>query len=328
MELYTKIRLPKPRFYISYEDRILMLGSCFAENIGAQLENERFNVDINPFGTLYNPSSVSEALRLLANPRVFSADNLFEHDGAFHSFSHHSRFSSTSVDECLQQINSRISQSSIFLKNATKLVITLGSSFVYRLKSDGKIVANCHKLPEVMFSRERLSVDDIVSDWEELLHHLWNNNEELKILFTVSPIRHWRDGAHENQLSKATLLLAVDELLRREPGRIDYFPAYEIMMDELRDYRFYADDMVHPSSLAIGYIWQRFSDCFLSEDCKKIVAEWSEIKKSLQHRPFRPNSEAHKQFMFQTLLKMERLIDKFPYFDITKEIEILKSKLK
>ena len=305
-----------------------MLGSCFAENIGARLESERFNVDINPFGTLYNPSSIAEALRMLANHKEFNLCDLFEHEGAFHSFSHHSRFSSTSANDCLEKINSRIYKSSTLLKSATILVITFGTSFVYRLKGDGRIVANCHKLPERMFERERLSTDEIVTDWMRLLDELWAVNGDLKIIFTVSPIRHWRDGAHENQLSKATLLLALDELQKHYPNRIGYFPAYEIMMDELRDYRFYADDMIHPSPLAIDYIWQKFSDCFLSKETKNLLTEWSEIKKALQHKPFRPQSEAYKQFMFQTLLKMARLNDKFPYFDIRNEIEILKSKLK
>ena len=235
MELYTRILLPKARFSFSYEDRVVMMGSCFAENIGRKLEENKFSVDINPFGTLYNPASVAEGLRMLLRPEYFTPGDLFQHEGIYHSFTHHSRFSAPSEEECLGHINSRLSESSDFLRKATRLVITLGTAFVYRLKSDGRIVSNCHKLPEKMFDRQRLSTQEIVEDWKPLLLALWEQNPALKILFTVSPIRHWKDGAHENQLSKATLLLATDALQKDYPDRIAYLPAYEILMDELRD---------------------------------------------------------------------------------------------
>ena len=328
MELYTRILLPKARFSFSYEDRVVMMGSCFAENIGRKLEENKFSVDINPFGTLYNPASVAEGLRMLLRPERFTSGDLFRHEGVYHSFTHHSRFSAPSEEECLDHINSRLSQSSDFLRKATRLVITLGTAFVYRLKSDGRIVSNCHKLPEKMFDRQRLSTQEIVEDWKPLLLALWEQNPALKILFTVSPIRHWKDGAHENQLSKATLLLATDALQKDYPGRIAYFPAYEILMDELRDYRFYADDMLHPSPLAIDYILQRFIENFLSTDTSAILKEWGDIQKAINHKPFKPDSEAYKRFILQTLLKMERISEKIPSFDIRKEIEIVKSKLK
>lgn len=206
------------------------------------------------------------------------------------------------------------------------MVITLGTAYVYRLKSTGKVVANCHKLPEKMFDRSMLSVAEIVSEWKGLLLSLWEQCPELKLLFTVSPIRHWKDGAHGNQLSKATLLLAVEALQTSYPERIAYFPAYEIMMDELRDYRFYANDMLHPSELAVDYIWQRFTENFLSDETKGFLKEWAEIQKAINHRPFQPKSEAYKRFLSQTLLKMERINEKFPFFDSTKEMEIIKSK--
>ncbi len=266
MELYTRILLPKARFSFSYEDRVVMMGSCFAENIGRKLEENKFSVDINPFGTLYNPASVAEGLRMLLRPERFTPGDLFQHEGIYHSFTHHSRFSAPSEEECLGHINSRLSESSDFLRKATRLVI--------------------------------------------------------------SPIRHWKDGAHENQLSKATLLLATDALQKDYPDRIAYFPAYEILMDELRDYRFYADDMLHPSPLAIDYIWQRFIENFLSTDTSAILKEWGDIQKAINHKPFQPDSEAYKRFILQTLLKMERISEKIPSFDIRKEIEIVKSKLK
>lgn len=327
MELYTYIHIPRAPFRFSCTERMLLLGSCFAENIGTRLAGNKFNVDINPFGTLYNPASIAAALRRLLHPERFTADDLLQHEGVYHSFSHHSRFSSTSETECLRNINDRLEASTNEFRKTTYLVVTLGTAYVYRLKSSGEVVANCHKLPEKMFDRSMLTVGEIIAEWKELLLSLWKQNPELKILFTVSPIRHWKDGAHGNQLSKATLLLAVDELQAAYPERIAYFPAYEIMMDELRDYRFYATDMLHPSELAIDYIWQRFTENFLSDETKGILKEWAEIQKAINHRPFQPESDAYKRFISQTLLKMERINEKFPSFDLTKEMEIIKSKL-
>lgn len=314
MQLQTKISLSKPVFSFSYPDRIILLGSCFAENIGERLQENKFNVDINPFGTLYNPASVASAIRALIRPEQYTREDLFENEGAYHSFAHHSRFSSLSDAEALDNMNSRLEKGADELRQANRLVITLGSAYVYRLKSNDRIVANCHKLPEKMFRREMLNVEDIVTEWKELLYSLWEHNSKIKILFTVSPIRHWKDGAHGNQLSKATLLLAVSRLQEIFPEQIDYFPAYEIMMDELRDYRFYANDMLHPSPLAIDYIWERFTENNLSDEARTILKEWKEIIKALNHKPFQPESDAYKRFINQTLLKKEQLQRKFPNF--------------
>lgn len=218
MKLYTSIQIPKPPFRFSWQEQILLLGSCFAENIGAKLADNRFNVDINPFGTLYNPASIAAALRMLLHPERFTADDLFNHEGIYHSFTHHSRFSSTSETECLDNINNRLFGSAEGIRKTKYMVITLGTAYVYRLKSTGKVVANCHKLPEKMFDRSMLSVAEIVSEWKELLLSLWEQCPELKLLFTVSPIRHWKDGAHGNQLSKATLLLAVKRFRQVTPN--------------------------------------------------------------------------------------------------------------
>ena len=212
------------------------------------------------------------------------------------------------------------------LRTADRIVLTFGTAWVYKLKSSGKVVSNCHRLPEKMFDRQLLTVGEIVAEWKSLLLSLWKQNPELKILFTVSPIRHWKDGAHGNQLSKATLLLAIDALQKEFPEHTAYFPAYEIMMDELREYRFYADDMLHPSTTAIEYIWERFTGSMLSPDSLSILKEWKDIQKAINHKPFQPESEAYKRFISQTLLKMERLNEKFPYFDMTNEVEMIKKK--
>ncbi|RHR53586.1 GSCFA domain-containing protein [Parabacteroides sp. AF17-28] len=326
MDLYTRISIPKAPFAFSYTEQTVLLGSCFAENIGKKLEENKFKTDLNPFGTLYNPSSIAEAIRMLLHPERFTGDDLFRHEGVYHSFSHHSRFSSPSETECLENINGRLFSSAEIIRKARRMIITLGTAWVYRLRSTGKIVSNCHKLPEKMFDRQMLSVDEITAEWKSILLSLWEQNPELKILFTVSPIRHWKDGAHGNQLSKATLLLAVEQLQKDFPEQTAYFPAYEIMMDELRDYRFYADDMLHPSLQAVEYIWERFTETMLSRETQAILKEWKDIQKAINHKPFQPESEAYKHFISQTLLKMERLNEKFPYFDMTNEIAVIKKK--
>lgn len=327
MEFSTRIPMPEATFTFSYTDPIVLLGSCFAENIGHKLKEARFPVDMNPFGILYNPASVATAIRRLLDPKPYTTKDLFCRDGLCHSFDHHSRFSSPSATECLQRINDRLESSATYFAKARRLVITFGTAFVYRLQNDGRIVSNCHKLPEKRFVRDRLPVEEIAAGWKALLRSVWLRNPDLHVLFTVSPVRHWKDGAHANQLSKATLLLAIEALQTEFPERTDYFPSYELMMDELRDYRFYADDMIHPSPLAVEYIWQRFIENRLAPEASLLLKEWEEIQKALNHKPFQPDSEAYKRFLLQTLLKMERIREKIPSFDLAKEIDTVKSKL-
>lgn len=327
MEFSTRITIPEAAFTFSYTDPVVLIGSCFAENIGNKLKEARFAVEMNPFGILYNPASVSRAIRRLIHPRPYNPEDLFNRDGLYHSFDHHSRFSSASQTECLLTINDRLESASGYLRKASRMIITFGTAYVYRLKADGRTVANCHKLPEKQFDRRRLSVEEITADWTALLSSVREYNPGLKVLFTVSPIRHWKDGAHANQLSKATLLLAIEALRTEFPEQTDYFPSYELLMDELRDYRFYADDMIHPSPRAVEYIWQRFTENRLSPSSRCLLKEWQEIQKALNHKPFQPDSEAYKQFLLQTLLKIERIREKIPSFDLAKEIDIIKSKL-
>ena len=327
MEFYSRITIPQPSFSFSYNEQTILLGSCFVENIGKKLEENKFPIDLNPFGILYNPSSIANAIRLLIEPTEFKEKDLFQKGGIYHSFFHHSRFSSSSESECLKKINEQLALSAQSIRTAKQIIITFGTAWVYQLKESGKIVSNCHKLPEKLFHRRILTTSEIVEEWQTLLQELWGLNPDIKILFTVSPIRHWKDGAHHNQLSKATLLLAIDELQQTYPEQIAYFPSYEIMMDELRDYRFYADDLFHPSAQAIEYIWERFYESMFSKDTFTILKEWKEIQKAIQHKPFHPQSEAYKRFISQTLLKIELFKKKFPFFDIAKEIEEIKKKI-
>lgn len=307
MDFRTQVKPIRAPFDFSHTTPIVLMGSCFAENIGEKLSDHFFPVDSNPFGTLYNPASVAEGLRLLLNGKQLQASDLFFHEGAFHSFTHHSRFSASTEAGCLQKINERLQSSAIALRKAERLVVTLGTAWVYKLKADGRIVGNCHKLPERMFERVRLTVDEIVADWRGLIEWLRQANPCLKILFTVSPVRYWKEGANGNQLSKATLLLAVDELCRLYPDDVAYFPAYEILLDELRDYRFYADDMLHPSSLAIDYIWESFAASFVTPHSRALLKDLAGIRKALNHKPFNPENEAYRAFLKQTIEKAEKL---------------------
>ena len=324
MNFFTHIALPKSLVDISYLDLNMLIGSCFAENIGNRFIEHKFQVDLNPFGVLYNPESIALSIRRLIENNLFDGEELFFHEGLYHSFSHHSRFSDTSKEACLQNINKRIALSADNLKKTNRLFITFGTAYCYRLVETGQAVANCHKLPANQFIRERLSISQIVERWEELLDGLFAANKKLKLIFSVSPVRYWQDGVHENQLSKSILLLAIEELKVRFPDEIVYFPAYELMLDELRDYRFYAEDLFHLSDMAIQFIWERLVDACMNEQTKQLMQEVTQIQKALKHKQFNYSNESHKQFISQTLLKMEQLSAKMPYLCFENEMDELK----
>ena len=256
MKLQTIVDIKPSEWQIGYEDRILMLGSCFADEMGEQMHRRGLHVTSNPFGTLYNPLSIAQAINL----QISESSNLpmINHDGLWHSMAHHGAFSRPNKEDAEQAVRGSIEAMQNALSEATVVIVTFGSAWVYEM--EGQIVANCHKMPESRFTRRRLSVDEIVEAWRPIV----DRYPDKRWLFTVSPIRHIRDGLHENQLSKATLLMAVEQLtsLGGRSGGVSYFPSYEIVLDELRDYRFYADDLVHPSALAVNYIWERFTEVF------------------------------------------------------------------
>jgi hypothetical protein len=298
----------------------MFFGSCFSENIGQKLLDMKFNVDLNPFGILYNPESIANSLKILLENRAFTADDLFHDQGLWNSYYHHSRFSDVNRETVLEKINKRIFLSREFLLKADFLMITFGTSWVYELKKTGQIVSNCHKIPAAEFKRSRLEVNEITGVFRDLLIELWKLNPNLKVIFTVSPIRHWKDGAVENQVSKATLLLAIDRLLNGFHGlNIGYFPSYELMMDELRDYRFYAEDMLHLSPVAIDYIFERFSKVLISNDSLKVASEVLKIRKAVLHRPVNPASAEYKRFLSFNLEEINKLTISFPYLNFAKE---------
>lgn len=319
---YTSVEMPAglPRF--SHRDRLLLMGSCFATNIGTRLLEAKFACDVNPYGVLYNPLSISAALREALAGKVYAEADLYEHGGLWHSPMHHGDFSAPTAAEALERINARLEAMRAELSRLDVLLLTWGTAWVYEEARTSRIVGNCHKLPERCFCRRRLPVEEMVDDYTELLADLWKVNPGLKVVFTVSPIRHVRDGLHANQLSKATLLLAAERLEDAFPDRVYYFPAYELVLDELRDYRFYADDLAHPSDLAVRYVWERFTQWCLDPGALRLMAAHEDIRKALAHRPLHPESEGYKRFLEQTLLKMERLVGKYPYFDLQNERDI------
>lgn len=328
MDFRTRVELPSDIPSVSYADKMMMLGSCFAENMGALFSEKKFCVDINPFGILYNPSSISEALWKLLNGESYCQDDLFFYQESWHSFMHHGSFSDHTAEEALEKMNKRFGEAQDVLPYLDWLMLTFGTSYVYVSKESGKVVSNCHKLPESHFERRRLSVEEIVETYTPLIQALRTLNPKLKMLLTVSPIRHLRDGLHANQLSKSVLLLAIERLQQAFPECVFYFPSYEILIDELRDYRFYADDMSHPSFLSISYLWECFSQTFFSEATMQTMAEVEAIRRDLSHKPFRPESEAYKNFLGQIVLKIKRLKEKYPYLDFQNELELCRIRLK
>lgn len=253
----TIVEIPLAASKITHQHCLLALGSCFAENIGKKLNDAFFQVDVNPFGVLYNPVSIRNSIQLLLENKLFTQEAIFENKGLWQSFSHSSQFSDTNKEKCLTNINKRFESAFDFFNKTDFLLITFGTAWVFEDRKSGNVVSNCHKLPANCFNRRRLTVDEIVADYSTLITELKIKLPNLRILFSVSPIRHWKDGAHENNISKSTLLLAV-EALQQNFYQVDYFPAYEIQIDELRDYRFCAVDMQHPSEVAVDYIWSRF----------------------------------------------------------------------
>ena len=328
MDFYTAVELPTDMPRLTHADRLMLLGSCFATNMGIKLTDAKFCCDVNPYGVLYNPLSISAALREIRAGKKYDSDHLFFFRECWHSPMHHGDFSSAEVEEALQCINERLQEAHNNLTKVDYLMLTFGTAWVYQSKDTGQIVANCHKQPEANFTRRKLSIEEIVLDYKTLLTDLFMQNPKLKILFTVSPIRHVRDGMHANALSKATLLLAIEQLQVAYPEQVFYFPAYELLMDELRDYRFYAEDMVHPSEVAVRYVWQRFVETCISADALQIMEESENIRKALLHKPFHPESDEYKRFLGQIVLKIDRLNGKYPYLDFKKEKEICRIRLK
>ena len=309
MKLYTTVHVTPSEKKIGYGDKILLLGSCFADNIGAKFEEHYFQTTINPFGTLYNPASIAKAvLDMGYGP---SGMGLVEHNGLWHSMMHHGSYSGVDKEEVIARCEESRIQMREALQQASVVIVTFGTAWVYEY--EGEVVANCHKLPANRFVRRRLTVNEIVDMWQPIIASVPDKHW----IFTVSPIRHVKDGLHENQVSKAILLQAVDRLTSIQSnslmGSKSYFPSYEIMLDELRDYRFYAEDMVHPSAVAVDYIWQRFVETYMTTDTQQEMRILHQLWRDRHHRFLHPDSPEAEQFAEHIKTRLQALQPRYPW---------------
>ena len=319
--LFRKEVFVKPSaFKLSHKDKILLLGSCFTANISSFLNNFGFGVSY-PFGTLYNPITIGNNLQRILRKNHFNETDVVENNDRFYSWNHSSNYSGDNKKEFVRSINEEMTSLNSSLKESSTIIITLGTSFVYKHINYG-LVGNCHKLPSRDFVKRMLSLEEMLHCWTDVLSSLENKN----IIFTVSPVRHWSDGAIDNTRSKSQLHLLISKL-EAEFDNTAYFPSYELMMDELRDYRFYKKDMLHPSHQAVEFIWDKFVNCYFNTSTKAVLAEVTAIRKSLSHKPFNPKSKNHQQFLKKCLQQIKTIQKKTPHYYWEKESSTIKDQL-
>ncbi|OOG76954.1 GSCFA domain-containing protein [Flavobacterium sp. A45] len=314
MNFATKINITQNPNPIDYNSKIVSLGSCFAENIGDKFQYFKFESIVNPFGIIFNPVSIEKIINRVVNDVLFTEDDVFFHNERWHCFEVHSDLSHSNATELLANLNKILVETKKQLQEATHVIITYGTSWVYRNIEKDTIVANCHKMPQKQFAKELLSVDTVKKSITNTIDLIQSLNSNCNFIFTVSPVRHLKDGFVENQRSKSHLITAFHNLLSENNNlQSEYFPSYEIMMDELRDYRFYAEDMLHPSQIAIDYIWERFKESTISETAYPTMDIVESIQKGLQHRPFNPHSESHKKFEANIQSKIATLVAQYSF---------------
>ncbi len=318
MEFQLPISIPVLPRPISYGDRILLTGSCFTEHIGNNLRDWKFDVLQNPNGILFDAASVAASLISYIQPKTYTEDDLVFFNELWHSWQHHSHFSNIDKEACLRGINESQARAHAFLKEAKWLIITLGSSFSYRLK-DGGGVANCHRAPGQTFTKHLMTIEEINTALDSCLHQLFYFNPGLQVIFTVSPVRHIRDGVVENNRSKARLIEAVHHLVNKF-DRLHYFPAYELVIDVLRDYRFYDIDMVHPNYPATQFVLEKFTQSCIDEPGRRLLEEVKKIVIARRHKPFQPATNAHQRFLADYRDKTAELSREYPFLDLKEEL--------
>ncbi len=314
------VEVGKSSIRLDYNTPSLWIGSCFTENIGSHLQELRFPAGVNPFGVLYNPESIRQSLMILAEEKEFTAGDLRFGNDLWYSFSHHTSFSDPDRDACLRNISESVEKASALLRKARFLFLTFGTARAYRLKETGQVVSNCHKLPHSMFDHELLSAGDITSSYTALISKLSEINPGINIILTLSPVRHWKDGPTENLVSKSVLMVSIAGLAERFDN-VSYFPAYEIVMDELRDYRFYEEDMIHINRAGVDYIRKRFMECFVDPAALPLVKEIKGILQGVGHRPFNPSTENHRRFLRSLLDRIGRFEKVVPAAGLSTERE-------
>ena len=310
---------------INHSHRLFLTGSCFTEQIGNKLSNCKFQLIDNPNGILFNPISISKSIQNYIDNKQYTPDDLFLNNEIWGSWDHHTRFSSVSQDECLSKINQSQNLAHQFLKTAHWILITLGSSFVYELKN-GNIVANCHKVPTDKFNKKLLNSDEIKSCLKSTIDSLQIFNPGIKVIFTISPVRHLRDGFIENNRSKANLINAVHDITN-EYSNAFYFPAYELIIDDLRDYRFYAEDLVHPNYAATHYVWEKLVETYMHADTQVVMKQVAELQLAIQHKPFFVGSTEHQKFITSCIAKTSQLNAQHPYLPLANHLQFFKDQV-
>jgi hypothetical protein len=323
MHWFTEFSIPKSQFPISHQSKILSMGSCFAQTIGQKMKDSKLNVLVNPFGTIFHPIALSELLLSSINQKPLDEHLILERNESFFHYLTHSDLVGNTKGDLLEKINLQLHTTYNHLLDSTHLILTLGTAWTYQLKTTNSLVANCHKQPADLFEKRILSLEEMTISLKTAFETILAKNPTLKIILTISPVRHIKDGIPENQLSKSLLRVLCAEL-EKTFATSCYFPAYEIMMDELRDYRFYKSDLVHPSEQAENYIWEKWGDSFFTPLTHKKVTQLTKITQDLQHRPLNPTSKSHQEFLQKLLQKLERLQ---PEFDFSTEIKNIGDRL-
>jgi hypothetical protein len=319
---------------MNHRQPLFLTGSCFTENIGSKFKQHKFSVLENPNGILFNPVSIAKSVCSYIQNRQYTASDLFYQNESWHSWEHHSRFSHPQQQACLQLINTSQQAAHHFLQNAGWLIVTLGSAFVYELKEQQaplqlqqqyqQVVANCHKVPTDKFSKKLLHPAQVQQVLEHMLAELKSFNPGIRVIFTISPVRHLREGFIENNRSKAVLMQAVHQLVDLN-DYLYYFPAYELVIDDLRDYRFYAEDMVHPNYAATQYVWEKLQQALIDEPTLQLMKQINSINAAIHHKPFNPASAAHQQFLQVHYQKLQLLQQQMPYIDFSAEAALLQA---
>ncbi|RPH30636.1 MAG: GSCFA domain protein [Bacteroidales bacterium] len=321
----TKIDVQPYPFSLGYSSPTMFCGSCFTENIGSLMVERKFPILVNPFGVVYNPISVKLVIESILNAQPFDESDLKFRNGLWYSYLHHTSYSSPDKEKCLESINTDLLKASSFAKDMEYLLVTFGTARVFYLKENNQPVANCHKISAKEFDNQLLSVEEILNSWSALMDDLLMRIPDLKIIFTISPVRHWKDGAIGNQQSKSILNVAVHELIKQYPNNAFYFPAYELLMDDLRDYRFYADDMLHPSKVTVNYIWEKFVGSIISSKAIRLMGDVEKIIAAVNHKPFNPKTKEHNVFITNILKQIKTLERTNPLIDFEREAEYLTS---
>ncbi|WP_439879951.1 GSCFA domain-containing protein [Pontibacter sp. MBLB2868] len=321
----TEIDIQKSNLDLTHQDKVITIGSCFAEVIGSNLQHNKVDTLVNPFGTIFNPISVCLLLNVASGMPYDFEQHLVQRDGIWYAYDFHSSFSSPDKDLLLAQIQEKLQAANQYLQEASLLIITLGTAVAYKLNQGGDVVANCHKLPARYFNRELLNQSDIIQAFTEMYDNIRQINPKLKVLLTVSPVRHIKETLITNSVSKSMLRVICHQLQERHEDVL-YFPAFEIMMDDLRDYRYYKDDLIHPTSMAENYIWQKFVNTYYNDAFLSFLKEWDKLSKALQHRPFHPGTESHRKFLLSTETLLKQVSQKYG-IDVSSEINDLQEQL-